>query len=158
MKTSAMWTLWYCILLDVHDPVQVLSLTCLLICSFKVLSTLPQPLCGMDVVSIILPENPAEGTDIDVLRSFLEDEPPPLILEHDDGLEVPVVLKGGALASSKSVNTPEVKPVVLKAEHQSRGSIHLHMSWTQNPIPEWGQSTSTYIRNQISGDEKPEQS
>ena len=86
MKTSAMRTLWYCDLVDVYDPVQVLSITCVSLCSFKVASTLPQPLCGTGVVPIILPENPAEcrACTIDVLRSFLEDEPPPLILEHDD--------------------------------------------------------------------------
>ena len=83
MKTSA---LWYCDLADVYDPVQVLSITCVSLCSFKVASTLPQPLCGTGVVPIILPENPAEcrACTIDVLRSFLDDEPPPLIPEHDD--------------------------------------------------------------------------
>ena len=141
----------YCVLVDVRDPVQVLSLTCLSICSFKVLSTLPQPLCGMDVVPIILPENPAEGTDIDVLRSFLEDEPPPLILEHDDDDQPP-------LDDDDDDDQPPLEDVPRsslqaerhEAEHQSRGSIHLHMLWTQQD--------GRYIRNQISGDEKPEQS
>ena len=86
MKTSAIRTLWYCALVDVYDPVQILPLTCVSICSFKVVSTLPQPRCGKEVVRIILHENPAECRvcTIDVLRSYLEDEPPPLIPEHDD--------------------------------------------------------------------------
>ena len=167
MKTSAMWTLsktpstkspamstlWYCIPVDVYDPVQVLSLTCLSICSFKVLSTLPQPLCGMDVVPIILPENTAEGTDIDVLRSFLEDEQPPLILEHDGDDQPP--LEDAPPPADEDPPYLDVPRSSLEAErheaeHQSWGSIHLHMLWTQQD--------GRYIRNQISGDEKPEQS
>ena len=107
--------------------------------------------CGTDVVPIILPENPAEGTDIDVLRSFLEDEPPPLILEHDDDDQPP-------LDNDDNDDQPPLEDVPRsslqaerhEAEHQNRGSIHLHMLWTQQD--------GRYIRNQISGDEKPGQS
>ena len=83
----------------------------------------------------------------------MRSEPPPFIPENDDDDQPPLEdAPPPADEDQPYLDDPRssLQAERHEAEYQNRGSIHLHMLWTQQD--------GRYIRNQISGDEKPEQS